>query len=70
MSNNANTTEDSQLQQWQQKQLLDSQVKQLTEDARKQKYMNNVSINQSVSYKEQLPVEKGIKRQLIVTTYM
>lgn len=70
MSNNANTTEDSQLQQWQQKQLLDSQVKQLTEDARKQKYMNNVSINQSVSYKEQLPVEKGIKRQLIVTTYI
>ena len=70
MSNNANTTEDSQLQQWQQKQLLDSQVKQLTEDARKQKYMKNVSINQSVSYKEQLPVEKGIKRQLIVTTYI
>ena len=70
MSNNANTTEDSQLQQWQQKQLLDSQVKQLTEDARKQKYMNNVSINQSISYKEQLPVEKGIKRQLIVTTYI
>ena len=70
MSNSANTTEDSQLQQWQQKQLLDSQVKQLTEDARKQKYMNNVSINQSVSYKEQLPVEKGIKRQLIVTTYI
>lgn len=70
MSNNANTTEDSQLQQWQQKELLDSQVKQLTEDARKQKYMNNVSINQSVSYKEQLPVEKGIKRQLIVTTYI
>lgn len=70
MSNNANTTEDSQLQQWQQKQLLDSQVKQLTEDARKQKYMNNVSINQSVSYKEQLPVEKGIKRQLIVTAYI
>lgn len=70
MSNNANTTEDSQLQQWQQKELLDSQVKQLTEDARKQKYMNNVSINQSISYKEQLPVEKGIKRQLIVTTYI
>lgn len=70
MSNSANTTEDSQLQQWQQKELLDSQVKQLTEDARKQKYMNNVSINQSVSYKEQLPVEKGIKRQLIVTTYI
>lgn len=70
MSNNANTTEDSQLQQWQQKELLDSQVKQLTENARKQKYMNNVSINQSISYKEQLPVEKGIKRQLIVTTYI
>ena len=69
MNNNASPSEDSQLQQWQQEELLDSEVKQLTEDAKKPKYMNNVSINQSI-YKEQLPVEKGIKRHLFVTTYI
>ena len=70
MNNNASPTEDSQLQQWQQEELLDSQDKQLTEDAKKLRYLNNVSINQSVSYKEQLPVAKGILGQLFVTTYI